>query len=102
MRRRKHIYFPVECFFCGVEIPNRYEHTYDHIVPLARGGRDRFDNLVDCCYRCNQLKADLTLEEFYAEVEAKFADMGERAPQYAYFLRLRERLGFMLGGDSEA
>lgn len=28
--------------------------TIDHIVPLARGGRDRLENLAPCHRRCNQ------------------------------------------------
>ena len=32
--------------------------TRDHIKPLGHGGRDRMDNLVLSCARCNHRKAD--------------------------------------------
>jgi 5-methylcytosine-specific restriction endonuclease McrA len=38
--------------------------TLDHKVPKAQGGKDRMDNLVTACKRCNQDKADRTIEEY--------------------------------------
>jgi len=35
----------------------------DHVVPRARGGSDDIENLVTCCYMCNTIKANWTLEE---------------------------------------
>lgn len=37
--------------------------TVDHVVPASRGGRSTWRNLVGCCFRCNQFKADRTPEE---------------------------------------
>lgn len=30
--------------------------TVDHIIPKAKGGEDRMDNLVACCSPCNARK----------------------------------------------
>jgi len=47
------------CEFCGVtETDMGGELTVDHFQPQVRGGADRLDNLVYCCTRCNQYKAD--------------------------------------------
>lgn len=35
-------------------------HTVDHVIPLSRGGRNRWENTVACCYDCNQRKGDRT------------------------------------------
>ncbi len=35
----------------------------DHIIPVARGGRDEPDNLTTACYLCNSLKTQWTIEE---------------------------------------
>lgn len=44
--------------------------TRDHIVPTSRGGRDRWENVVAACRRCNQHKANFLLEEVDMELVA--------------------------------
>lgn len=47
------------CEFCGVtEADTGGELTIDHFQPRARGGTNTPENLLYCCYRCNQYKAD--------------------------------------------
>lgn len=45
--------------------------TMDHVVPRARGGTHRWENVVAACGACNALKADSTLEElgWVSEIE---------------------------------
>src|SRR5262249_1246995 len=50
------------CQFCGDMFPSS-ELTLDHVVPRSRGGRSSWENLVACCYRCNNDKGDRTPEE---------------------------------------
>lgn len=37
--------------------------TRDHIHPICRGGKDTWTNVVTACNKCNNKKADYTLEE---------------------------------------
>ena len=37
--------------------------TIDHVVPRSRGGQDAWDNLVACCFRCNNAKGDRLLRD---------------------------------------
>jgi len=46
------------CFYCGAA-----SESVDHLLPRSRGGKEG-DNLVPACQRCNQMKANMTLEEF--------------------------------------
>jgi 5-methylcytosine-specific restriction endonuclease McrA len=46
------------CAYCG-----GHATTVDHILPRSRGGGDEWENLVACCVRCNNAKADRTPEE---------------------------------------
>ena len=47
------------CEYCGVtETDTGSELTVDHFQPRAHEGVDHVDNLVYCCPRCNQYKAD--------------------------------------------
>jgi 5-methylcytosine-specific restriction endonuclease McrA len=50
------------CQFCGSVFPAA-ELTLDHVMPRSRGGRSSWENLVACCYACNNQKGDRTPEE---------------------------------------
>jgi 5-methylcytosine-specific restriction endonuclease McrA len=50
------------CQFCSRTLPAS-ELTLDHVVPRSRGGRSSWENLVACCYNCNNSKGDRTPEE---------------------------------------
>ena len=43
----------------------------DHIVPRSQGGTDRIDNLITSCRKCNQAKADQSIEQFLAHNKAR-------------------------------
>lgn len=53
------------CAYCGQYVP-REKMTRDHVVPMSKGGATILANLVCACETCNQLKADMMLEEFRA------------------------------------
>lgn len=50
------------CQYCGGRFaPSSL--TFDHVVPVARGGEKGWDNIVTCCIACNRRKGDATPEE---------------------------------------
>ena len=50
------------CLYCGFKL-SRAELTRDHVMPVSRGGTDRWENVVAACKRCNWQKDDRTPEE---------------------------------------
>lgn len=50
------------CQFCGKHFPAA-ELTLDHVMPRSRGGHSSWENLVACCYDCNNRKGNRTPEE---------------------------------------
>jgi 5-methylcytosine-specific restriction endonuclease McrA len=50
------------CQFCGEQFSSG-ELTLDHVMPRSRGGPSSWENLVACCYQCNNRKGDRTPEE---------------------------------------
>jgi 5-methylcytosine-specific restriction endonuclease McrA len=49
------------CQYCGGRFPSG-ELTFDHVIPVARGGHKGWDNIVTCCVTCNRKKGDRTPE----------------------------------------
>lgn len=67
------------CFYCKRTLNDRrvtrrgdrnkgLDYTTDHKIPSCRGGSNRPENKVPCCFRCNNLKGDMTAGEFFMYV----------------------------------
>src|SRR6187399_2874730 len=50
------------CQYCGDPFPTS-ELTFDHVVPVAQGGRKDWENIVTCCVSCNRRKGGRTPSE---------------------------------------
>lgn len=50
------------CAYCGVSQSQRHL-SRDHVIPVSRGGRDVWMNLVTACCHCNTRKGNRTPEE---------------------------------------
>src|SRR5215472_13531059 len=73
------------CFYCGLPMQrtsrrqSKFERTIDHLTPISRGGKNRFhsivsgsaSNIVYCHRKCNEDKANRTLEEYRIVIAAR-------------------------------
>ena len=50
-----------KCFYCDKEVST---FEVEHMIPKAKGGSNRIDNLTLSCHNCNQKKGTLAAEEF--------------------------------------
>jgi len=50
------------CAYCG-EVFKPEDLEREHVIPVSRGGRDVWTNVVSACRSCNQRKAAMTPEE---------------------------------------
>ena len=50
------------CQYCASVFPTA-ELTFDHVVPVAQGGRKDWENIVTCCVSCNRRKGGRTPEQ---------------------------------------
>ena len=57
------------CLYCGGQFAV-YDLSRDHVRPLSKGGGDVWTNVVTCCRRCNNRKADKGPEEANMELLA--------------------------------
>ena len=47
------------CQYCG-EVFATSDLTFDHVMPVAQGGRKDWENIVTCCIPCNRRKGGKT------------------------------------------
>lgn len=47
------------CGYCG----SKKNLTVDHIYPKSKGGQNKWENLMTCCFQCNAQKGDKTIEQ---------------------------------------
>jgi len=61
---RKNIFYRdrSRCQYCGDKFQTR-DLNLDHVVPLSRGGRSVWENVVCCCVACNSRKGGHVPEE---------------------------------------
>ena len=50
------------CMYCGEKLPPRLL-TRDHVVPISKGGRDVWENVVSSCRACNQRKDERNVND---------------------------------------
>ena len=77
------------CQYCGAVLPAS-SLTMDHVTPRSRGGPSTWENLVACCFRCNNRKGDRTPGEAGMKLARQPRQIGPHT---------RHKL---LQGDSEA
>ena len=67
------------CQYCGAD----RDLTIDHVMPQSRGGEDSWENLVACCYSCNNAKDNRTPDEWGIPLRSR-----PRAPFSRFLLTL--------------
>ncbi len=50
------------CQYCGRRCTTE-DLTFDHVIPIVKGGGKTWDNIVTCCVACNHKKGGRTPEE---------------------------------------
>ena len=57
------------CLYCG-KLFKECDLSRDHVVPVSRGGQDKWTNVVTACKRCNAHKGSHMLDECTLELLA--------------------------------
>ncbi len=50
------------CQYCGHSFRTE-DLTFDHVIPIAKGGKKNWENIVTACWLCNNKKSGRTPEE---------------------------------------
>lgn len=77
------------CYYCGCTLNNQ-NRTYDHVIPVSKGGKDDVTNLVACCSCCNQVKKNFTLFELLNTLDRQkdFCDDEVRMARLEYYTKI--------------
>jgi hypothetical protein len=68
------------CQYCGAH-PPEVTLEVDHIVPVAEGGPNEFDNYITACFPCNRGKGAVSLDRVPQSLSDKAAEIAEREAQ---------------------
>jgi len=74
------------CQYCGDAFSTQ-ELTFDHVVPVAQGGRKDWENIVTCCITCNRKKGGRTPEQARMHL-IRHPSKPDRAPALRITFRL--------------
>jgi 5-methylcytosine-specific restriction endonuclease McrA len=75
------------CQYCGHASPTT-DLTFDHVVPVAQGGRKDWENIVTCCIGCNRKKGGRTPEQAHMRL-VRHPRRPDRAPALRITIGLR-------------
>ncbi len=73
------------CMYCGDQ-HGAYALTRDHVIPISRGGSDKWSNVVTACRTCNIRKGNRTPEAAHMPLLAV-----PYVPNWAEYLALSNR-----------
>lgn len=86
------------CAYCGIEYRDGVL-SCDHVVPVSKGGKHVWTNIVTACRACNSKKADRTPEQ--ARMPLLFVPYTPNRHEH-FILRnrhiLADQMAFLLGG----
>lgn len=69
------------CQYCGMRAPDVILHI-DHVVPLAKGGSNEFDNLKVACQSCNSGKGVTLVEVNNLNINPKYREILSDKKEY--------------------
>lgn len=58
-KQNVHVRDLFRCQYCG-EYISKNKVTIDHVIPVAQGGKNKWENTVCSCFNCNNTKEDRT------------------------------------------
>lgn len=76
------------CQYCGRQMSTA-ELTFDHVVPVAQGGRKAWENIVTCCVTCNRRKGGRTPAEAHMHL-VRLPKRPESVPALRITIGLRQ------------
>lgn len=75
------------CLYCDEKL-NSSEATLDHVIPLSKGGKTNFENIVTSCSICNSQKGNRTdMKPKYAPYRPGYWELVRKRKQLPYDIK---------------
>ncbi|HDR9497083.1 TPA: HNH endonuclease [Burkholderia cepacia] len=89
------------CQYCGAH-PSQAVLEVDHIIPVAEGGADEFDNYITACLPCNRGKGPVSLDRIPQSLADRAAEVAEREAQIRGYTEVMREARWRLEEDVES
>lgn len=92
-----------DCWYCGLPfVEGGSPRTREHLIPLSKGGEDRFENVVAAHQACNRFvgSADISIKKLMRSLLRQHA-LGRKAPDLTEFATWLEGLGAAFMADEK-
>lgn len=75
------------CLYCDESVTHS-QATLDHVIPLSKGGKTNFLNIVTSCEKCNSLKGNkTTMKPRYAPYHPGYWELVRKRRQLPYVIK---------------
>jgi len=75
------------CLYCDEQLITS-QLTLDHVIPLSRGGKTNFKNIVTACHSCNGRKGNrLDMKPKYAPYQPGYWELVRKRKQLPYDIK---------------
>lgn len=75
------------CLYCDEQLI-RNEATLDHVIPLSKGGKTNFENIVTSCHDCNNRKGNQTsMKPKYKPYRPDYWELVKKRKELPYEIR---------------
>jgi len=75
------------CQYCNTKVSNK-SATMDHVLPVSKGGKTRWDNIVTACAPCNGRKGDsMSMRPFYKPYQPGYYELARKRKQLPFDIK---------------
>jgi 5-methylcytosine-specific restriction endonuclease McrA len=82
------------CQYCGDQL-NDKTLSIDHVIPVSKGGRNRWDNLTTSCRKCNSHKSDKAIKPETIPYKPDYWELVAKRKQRGYDIKHSSWLEFI-------
>jgi 5-methylcytosine-specific restriction endonuclease McrA len=68
------------CQYCTKQLPEK-QLTFDHVLPISKGGKTNWTNIVTACHPCNSSKGNKIIKPITAPYQPDYYELANKRKQ---------------------